>query len=168
MGLGSLKEQKENFKRVFVNKTGKIFTDEVKQRLEHGKKHEIDAMASFVGKVMPVYLPNSNYKETGSYVVLKDEVAKQLADDVTAFIKENVTFLCEVPSLQAIPCADNQDRSEPRTLEDVHHTHDSDSRDSERQLTLLEIEETLKSCIEYIREAHDMTKTRATDKYIKY
>ena len=76
MGLGSLKEQKEHFKRVFVNKTGKIFTDEVKQRLEHGKKHEIDAMASFVGKVMPVYLPNSNYKETGSCVVLKDEVAK--------------------------------------------------------------------------------------------
>ena len=73
MGLGSLKEQKDHFKRVFVNKCGKEFTDEEKQRIEHGKTHEIDAMATLVGKVMPVYLPKSTYKETGSYLVLKND-----------------------------------------------------------------------------------------------
>ena len=36
VGLSSLKEKKEHFRRVMINKEERVFSDDVKKRLEHG------------------------------------------------------------------------------------------------------------------------------------
>ena len=73
VGLGSLKEQKEHFQRVIVTHKPKSFTDAVKERLQHGTSHEIDAKATLLGKIMPIYCPGKVFKDVGSYILLHNE-----------------------------------------------------------------------------------------------
>lgn len=68
LGLGSLKEQREHFGRVFMNKQPKKYSPEIQKRLKHGTDHESDAMATLVSKVLPVYRPKVIFKNTGCYL----------------------------------------------------------------------------------------------------
>ena len=72
VGLGSLKEQKDHFRRVFITKENKKFNEEEKKRLQHGKDHEIDAVATLVGKILPAYMPDTNFREIGCFLEKKD------------------------------------------------------------------------------------------------
>jgi myosin-crossreactive antigen len=46
--------------------------EEVRERMIHGTKHEIDAIATIVAKVLPVYFPNKVFVEEGCYVIPGD------------------------------------------------------------------------------------------------
>ena len=73
VGLGSLKEQKYHFQRVIVTHKLKSFTDAIKERLQQGTLHEIDAKATLLGKIMPLYCPGKVFKDVGSYILLRNE-----------------------------------------------------------------------------------------------
>jgi hypothetical protein len=65
LGLDGLKRQKEHFDKVVCGVPEKEKTPAVQKLLDYGTKHEIDAMATLVGKVMPVLYPDLTYYEEG-------------------------------------------------------------------------------------------------------
>jgi hypothetical protein len=67
-GLRGLKEQKKHFKQ-FIQDLHIGIGEEVRERMIHGTKHEIDAIATIVAKCLPVYFPNKVFVEEGCYVI---------------------------------------------------------------------------------------------------
>ena len=69
IGLNTLKAQLEHFDNV-MHKIEKNTVDEItKQKMQYGVDHEIDAVATMVGKVLPVYYPDLTFVEEGCFVL---------------------------------------------------------------------------------------------------
>ncbi|VDI01697.1 Hypothetical predicted protein [Mytilus galloprovincialis] len=66
LGFDGLKNQKAHFDKVFNKKT-EPFDDETLKRLKHGSDNEINAIATLVTKIMPVFFPNLQFYEEGCY-----------------------------------------------------------------------------------------------------
>lgn len=71
-GQATLKEQQQHYDHVFKGKDFPKASDEVQKNLEYGTENEIHAIATLVGKIMPVYQPNLIYSEDGCLVVNLD------------------------------------------------------------------------------------------------
>jgi hypothetical protein len=67
IGLRGLIEQKNNNIQ-FIQDLHIDIAEEVRERMIHGTKHDIDAIATIVAKVLPVYFPNKVFVEEGCYV----------------------------------------------------------------------------------------------------
>ena len=44
-------------------------TPEVERRLQHGVKHEINAVATLIGRFLPVFYPDAIFIEEGCYII---------------------------------------------------------------------------------------------------
>ena len=75
------------------------------------------------------------------------------------FVTNNVQFLWNVPSAQAIQCTYRG--MSPKSLADVHYQH-SATHSFERQSTLLEMEPVVRSAHSTLQNTITLTKTRAT------
>ena len=64
IGCGTLKEQKEHYDKV-VNHIDKPVSEYTQKCFQYGTDNEIHALATLVGKIMPVYYPNLKYREDG-------------------------------------------------------------------------------------------------------
>ena len=72
LGLNSLKTQLQHFDYV-VNGLEKPSVDnQAKQRMQYGTDHEIDAVATLVSKVLPIFCPDVTYVEEGCYIEYND------------------------------------------------------------------------------------------------
>jgi hypothetical protein len=71
IGLRGLIEQKNHNIQVIQDLHIDI-AEEVRERMIHGTKHDIDAIATIVAKVLPVYFPNKVFVEEGCYVIPGD------------------------------------------------------------------------------------------------
>lgn len=73
IGLDSLKALNKHFDKVIKKiNIEEEFSDEAKQRMEHGTKCEIHAVATLVGKILPFYYPNLKFVEEGAHVLHTD------------------------------------------------------------------------------------------------
>ena len=70
VGLSAIKEQTAHYSRVVEGKedTKQSFSADVQKAIDHGVQHEVHGIATLVGKVLPVYLPHTDYYESGCYV----------------------------------------------------------------------------------------------------
>ncbi|XP_053383231.1 uncharacterized protein LOC123562931 [Mercenaria mercenaria] len=67
LGLGSLKQQLEHFDKVFFKKEPKQVSSDVQLKMKYGSEQEINAIATLVSKVLPVFEPSLIYVEEGCY-----------------------------------------------------------------------------------------------------
>ena len=67
LGLSSLKSQQEHFDHVIYKKPKSEPPAAVKERMSYGTENEKHAIATLVGKVLPVYSPALIYMEEGCY-----------------------------------------------------------------------------------------------------
>jgi hypothetical protein len=74
IGLGSLMKQLEHYDNKMFNKDIPEFTEVTKQRMEHGVKNEINAVATIVAKVLPVFFPELVFYEEGCYKLVHDTI----------------------------------------------------------------------------------------------
>lgn len=69
LGLETLKQQQLHYLKVTsraeTEHQVESFSDQQLQNMEYGTKHEIDAIATMVGRVMPALFPNIEYFEEG-------------------------------------------------------------------------------------------------------
>ncbi|CAH1782775.1 unnamed protein product [Owenia fusiformis] len=73
VGLRTLKLQKDHFERVFISHEKRKFSPQVQEKLDHGTINEENALATFVGKVLPCFFPSLCFKEAGCYVIKRNE-----------------------------------------------------------------------------------------------
>ncbi|KAK7507914.1 hypothetical protein BaRGS_00000879 [Batillaria attramentaria] len=64
-GLAGLKCMLEHFEQKFHGKEARPFDTETERRMQHGSDNEINAIATLVAKVLPVFFPNTAYVEEG-------------------------------------------------------------------------------------------------------
>ena len=65
IGLDTLKKQQQHFDQKVSGKPKPEFSDEVKERMKYGTVHEIDAIATLTGTVLPFMFPALSYFEEG-------------------------------------------------------------------------------------------------------
>ena len=68
IGLRTLKDQQAHFDKVFAGKESEK-SQELIELLYYGTKHEIDALGTFVGKILPVYYPGLLFREDGCEIL---------------------------------------------------------------------------------------------------
>ena len=68
IGLRGVKEQKQHYEH-FIDKKEHTFSKSVQERLQHGTDNEINAVATLVGRFLPIYYPRSHFVEEGCYVL---------------------------------------------------------------------------------------------------
>ncbi|WAR26930.1 hypothetical protein MAR_012634, partial [Mya arenaria] len=71
LGLDGLQKQKENFDTVVCGVPEKSHSEKTKEALHYGTVNEINAMATFVGKVIPLLFPKHECFEEG-YIEIGD------------------------------------------------------------------------------------------------
>ena len=77
IGLNTLKAQKDYFdSKLSPPKRNETVTESAKQAMEHGARNEINATATLVGKVMPVYYPDFEFHEEGAYLIRNENGKK--------------------------------------------------------------------------------------------
>ena len=69
LGLDTLKAQQSHYDAVVNGKPRPEPSDEVMRNMQHGITNEINAVATLVSKVMPVYYPGIKYREDGCLMV---------------------------------------------------------------------------------------------------
>ena len=69
IGMESLKKQQYHFDMVYNNKKQPEFDSETQKRLQHGQINEINAVATIVSKVLPVFFPDMIFYEEGCYAL---------------------------------------------------------------------------------------------------
>ena len=67
LGFDGLKSQKNHYETVFQGKIMDDPDEETLKRMMHGSKNEINAVATLVSKIMPVYFPHKVFVEEGCY-----------------------------------------------------------------------------------------------------
>jgi hypothetical protein len=101
LGFGTLKEQQEHYEKVFLHKKPSI-PDEVQRLFDYGTENENNALATLLGKIIPVYFPSLVYREDGcelldlgdSYAVVSGDGSGINADGGTDVAFE---FKCPKP-----------------------------------------------------------------------
>ena len=110
LGIGSLKGQTNHYDTVFRGVEEKP-TPELQQLFHHGTTNEVNALATFVSKIMPVYYPDLLFKEdgcivldmksnTGAYAVISGDGTGQNMDNTNILAVE---FKCPMPNKQHVP-----------------------------------------------------------------
>lgn len=77
-GLDTLASQREYFDIVIGGKDATPVTDIQQNAMDYGSKNEINAIATVVSKIVPVYYPGYTFYEEGAYMV-KNEHGKEIA-----------------------------------------------------------------------------------------
>ncbi|KAH3898006.1 uncharacterized protein LOC127864724 [Dreissena polymorpha] len=72
IGLDGLKNLKEHFEQVICGAPEKQFSEKVKDAMKHGVENEINAVATLVGKVIPVLFPGMIFCEEGCVISSDD------------------------------------------------------------------------------------------------
>ena len=67
LGFDGLKAQKAHYAMVFQGEEPSSPDNETQKRMEYGSKNEINAVATLVSKIMPVYYPQKEFVEEGCY-----------------------------------------------------------------------------------------------------
>jgi hypothetical protein len=68
IGLRGLKEQKNHFEK-FIEGQEMSVTAESECRMQHGLKHDIDALATLIGRFLPAFYPDAVFIEEGCYII---------------------------------------------------------------------------------------------------
>ena len=68
LGLNSLKAQLYHFDYVMNGIEKPSFDDASQERMQYGVDHEIDAIATLVSKVLPIFFPDITFVEEGCYI----------------------------------------------------------------------------------------------------
>ena len=100
IGLGTLKAQQEHFDSVVYNNPKPAPSESTKECMEHGTVNEINAIATLVGKVLPVYWPNLQYVEEGCFQIFTEESGVSVVISPDGSCRESVN----APSVFAIEC----------------------------------------------------------------
>ena len=62
LGMGQLKQQQAHFDKVVLQNTqNTIFSEQQKANMAYGSVHEIDGVATFVGRVLPSLFSDIDY-----------------------------------------------------------------------------------------------------------
>ena len=69
IGMEGLKRQQSHFDAVYNNKEQQEPDLETKKRFQHGQVNEINAVATLVSKVLPIYFPELEFYEEGCYAL---------------------------------------------------------------------------------------------------
>ena len=77
LGLGTLKDQKAHYDKVFKAVHESVNPD-LQKLFDHGTSNEVNALATFLAKIMRVYYPNAIYKGDGC-------VVKSMSEDLDAY-----------------------------------------------------------------------------------
>ena len=87
LGLDTLKSQQQHFDQV---KSGvdKPVSDTVQKYMDHGARNEINALATVLGKVLPVFHPEYVFREDGCEVVEMENGFMVISGDGTAVNKQ--------------------------------------------------------------------------------
>ncbi|CAG0898747.1 unnamed protein product [Cyprideis torosa] len=72
LGLEKLKKMQQHFNVHVLGSSPQPFPAGVQQRLDYGVSHEMDAVATLVGKILPALYPNSIFSEEG-FILLPSE-----------------------------------------------------------------------------------------------
>jgi hypothetical protein len=74
LGLSTLVAQQKHFNKAILKlKEKEMISEDLKLKFAHGTSNEINAMATLLSKVMPVYQPQNKLYEVGSYVEMHNE-----------------------------------------------------------------------------------------------
>ena len=106
LGLGKLKEQQQHFDTFVLKKDKEHPDEETSHRMAYGTEHEIDAVATLTGKILPFLYPNVRYFEEGCdaissennpsfMVVSPDGSLRMKADEAPCLMYENK---CKAPT----------------------------------------------------------------------
>ena len=68
IGFRELTEQKMHFSK-FMEGHEMSVTPETERRLQHGVKHEINAVATLIGRFLPAFYPEAIFIEEGCYII---------------------------------------------------------------------------------------------------
>ena len=78
LGISKLKDQKEHYDKIFRGVVSQP-SAELQKAFDHGNANEVNALATFVSKIMPAYYPNLVFKEDGCAVKTMDTETKPYA-----------------------------------------------------------------------------------------
>ena len=95
IGLGSLKVQQEHFDSVVYNNPKPAPSQSAKECMEHGTVNEINAIATLVGKVLPVFWPNLQYVEEGCFQIFTEESGVSIVVSPDGSCRESVNTTSE-------------------------------------------------------------------------
>ena len=101
IGIGTLAKMRALFKHKKCGKPLPEFDDETKERLEHGKKNEINGVSTLVSRFLPSFLPGIKFREVGCYLNKHDNdillVVSPDGEGVTAEGKTVTMFEIKCP-----------------------------------------------------------------------
>ena len=69
IGLNGLKKQQAHYNKIFCGAQPETHDAETLKRMQYGSEQEINAVATLVAKVLPVYFPHTSFYEEGCYVL---------------------------------------------------------------------------------------------------
>ena len=102
LGLRTLKEQIQHFDKVVNKKDMPEFSANQLHAMKHGSDNEIHAVATIVGKLLPVFRPELVFQEEGCVVIYENDVFMVVSPDGSG-IRNNATKVafeikCPVPN----------------------------------------------------------------------
>lgn len=106
LGLDTLKKQQEHYDFVKFEKAKSEPTARIKERMEHGQRNEINAVATLVGKVLPCFYPSYTFSEEGcvkytldeSYIIVSPDGSR--LNSATRQTEIAVEIKCPFPEMQ--------------------------------------------------------------------
>lgn len=106
LGLETLKKQQEHYDFVRFEKAKSEPTARIKERMEHGQRNEINAVATLVGKVFPCFYPSYTFSEEGcvkytldeSYIIVSPDGSR--LNSATRQTEIAVEIKCPFPEMQ--------------------------------------------------------------------
>ena len=101
LGFETLKQQQLHYDKVFRGISPQI-TEETQALFDHGEREEINAVATLVGKIIPVYYPNLVFREDGCEVLKLNDSSVVVSGDGSGMNNEKKTevafeFKCPKP-----------------------------------------------------------------------
>lgn len=90
IGLGKLRQQ-EHYDAVFHNKPKPDYNSDVRERMQYGTIHEIDAIATLTAKVLPFLFPDLSYFEEGCQKVPYLDIDSFMIVSPDGSLKDNIT-----------------------------------------------------------------------------
>ena len=108
VGIDGLKKQQEYFDHVIYGKTDESMTHDAKttKAMDYGVKHEIDAVGTLVGRILPAYFPELLYCEEGCALINKDNELFYLSSpdgSIRSSVYSEPTFMYETKCKPPVP-----------------------------------------------------------------
>ena len=108
LGCSTLKDQQQHFNKAFKGHSPEV-SPELKAMFEYGTANEVNALATLLAKIIPVYYPGVKYREDGCIVMdMSDSAYAVISGDGTGIDssgKSQVAFelKCPIPGKQYAP-----------------------------------------------------------------